>query len=213
MMIIRRTPVPRRDIDRASALDELDWYEALVRRKVRTWGRWLDTDHRRILTDNFDRLAPLRDSLQFRRDKEGYYIGQVDEEGLRHGYGVYTCDTIAPKRWVMQAGMWHEGRPSGAHTLYDASGPRGHHYLASVYYTGERRHEPGLVQFTISDDGYNGRPRRYRRYERFSLATMAVGLSMIFLLCFALTRKVMLCLVVCAVIAFLYVVGFSRRQI
>lgn len=213
MKMIRRTPVVRRDMDRASALEELDWYETLVRRKLRTWGRWLDLDHRRILTDNFDAITARRDSLQFLRDKEGYYIGEVDEEGLRHGYGVYTCDTIAPKRWVMQAGMWHEGRPAGAHTLYDASGPKGHHYLASVYYTGERRREPGTVQFSISDDGYNGRPRQYRRYERFSLATMAVGLAMIFLLSFVITRKAIFCLLICAAIAFLYIVGFSRRQI
>lgn len=199
-------------MDRASALEELDWYDTLVRRKLRTWGRWLDVDHKRILSDNFDAIASRRDSFQFIHDKEGYYIGEVDEEGLRHGYGVYTCDTIATKRWVMQAGLWYEGRPAGAHTLYDASGPKGHHYLASVYYTGERRNEPGMVQFTISDDGYNGRQHRYRRYERFSLATMAVGLAMIYLLCFVFTRKALLSLIVCAVIAFLYMVGASRRQ-
>lgn len=199
-------------MDRTSALEELDWYDALVRRKLRTWGRWLDTDHRRILTDNLDTIASRRDRLQFLQMKDGYYIGEVDEEGLRHGYGVFTCDTIGPKRWVMQAGLWHEGRPAGPHTLYDASGPKGHHFLASVYYTGDRRHERGMVQFSISDGGYNGRPRKYRRYEKFSMATLAVGLSIIYMLCFFFTRRLAFGLYVCIVVALLYLIGSTRRQ-
>ena len=177
-MLKRNTP-RQQPSDLEAAIEEMEWYDALVRRKLRTWGRWLDRDHKRILTDNFDALSARREALQFLVDNEGYYIGEVDEEGLRHGFGVYTCNTIGPKRWVMQAGMWHEGRPTGPHTLYDASGPSGQHFLASVYYTGERRHERGLVQFSISDDGYNGRPRKYRRYERFSVATLAVGLAIV----------------------------------
>ena len=191
-MLKRNTP-RQQPSDREAAIEEMEWYDALVRRKLRTWGRWLDRDHKRILTDNFDALAPRREALQFIVDDEGYYIGEVDEEGLRHGFGVYTCNTIGPKRWVMQAGMWHEGRPTGPHTLYDASGPSGQHFLASVYYTGERRHERGLVQFSISDDGYNGRPRKYRRYERFSMATLAVGLAIVYMICFFLTRRMSAC--------------------
>ena len=201
-MLKRNTP-RQQPSDREAAIEEMEWYDALVRRKLRTWGRWLDRDHKRILTDNFDALSARREALQFIVDDEGYYIGEVDEEGLRHGFGVYTCNTIGPKRWVMQAGMWHEGRPTGPHTLYDASGPSGQHFLASVYYTGERRHERGLVQFSISDDGYNGRPRKYRRYERFSMATLAVGLAIVYMICFFLTRRMSLSLMVCAV-AFLY---------
>lgn len=199
-------------MDRDSALKELEWYDALVRRKLRTWGRWLDADHRTILTDNFDAIAARRETLRFRSDKEGYYIGQTDEEGLRHGYGVYTCDTIGPKRWVMQAGMWHEDRPTGAHTLYDASGPQGQHFLASVYYTGERRHERGKVQFSLSEDGYDNRPRKYRRYEKFSLATLAVGLSIVYVFTIFLTRRPSVALFVCAVLAILYLIGSTRRQ-
>lgn len=210
-MLKRNTP-RQQPSDREAAIEEMEWYDALVRRKLRTWGRWLDSDHKRILTDNFDALAPRREALQFLVDNEGYYIGEVDEEGLRHGFGVYTCNTIGPKRWVMQAGMWHEGRPTGPHTLYDASGPSGQHFLASVYYTGERRHERGLVQFSISDDGYNGRPRKYRRYERFSMATLAVGLAIVYMICFFLTRRMSLSMMVCAVVAFLYLIGANRRQ-
>lgn len=210
-MLKRNTP-RQQPSDREAAIEEMEWYDALVRRKLRTWGRWLDHDHKRILTDNFDALAPRREALQFLVDNEGYYIGEVDEEGLRHGFGVYTCNTIGPKRWVMQAGMWHEGRPTGPHTLYDASGPSGQHFLASVYYTGERRHERGLVQFSISDDGYNGRPRKYRRYERFSVATLAVGLAIVYMICFFFTRRMSLSMMVCAVVAFLYLIGANRRQ-
>lgn len=210
-MLKRNTP-RQQPSDREAAIEEMEWYDALVRRKLRTWGRWLDCDHKRILTDNFDALSARREALQFIVDDEGYYIGEVDEEGLRHGFGVYTCNTIGPKRWVMQAGMWHEGRPTGPHTLYDASGPSGQHFLASVYYTGERRHERGLVQFSISDDGYNGRPRKYRRYERFSMATLAVGLAIVYMICFFLTRRMSLSLMVCAVVAFLYLIGANRRQ-
>lgn len=210
-MLKRNTP-RQQPSDREAAIEEMEWYDALVRRKLRTWGRWLDRDHKRILTDNFDALSARREALQFLVDNEGYYIGEVDEEGLRHGFGVYTCNTIGPKRWVMQAGMWHEGRPTGPHTLYDASGPSGQHFLASVYYTGERRHERGLVQFSISDDGYNGRPRKYRRYERFSMATLAVGLAIVYMICFFLTRRMSLSMMVCAIVAFLYLIGANRRQ-
>lgn len=210
-MLKRDTP-RQQPSDREAAIEEMEWYDALVRRKLRTWGRWLDRYHKRILTDNFDALSARREALQFLVDNEGYYIGEVDEEGLRHGFGVYTCNTIGPKRWVMQAGMWHEGRPTGPHTLYDASGPSGQHFLASVYYTGERRHERGLVQFSISDDGYNGSPRKYRRYERFSMATLAVGLAIVYMICFFLTRRMSLSLMVCAVVAFLYLIGANRRQ-
>lgn len=212
-MTTRPDNTPRRQkMDRAAALAELEWYDTLVRRKLRTWGRWLDIDHKRILTDNFDAIAARRGTLQFRAEKDGYYIGEVDEEGLRHGYGVYTFDDMGPKRWVMQAGQWHEGRPTGAHTLYDASGPRGHRYLASVYYTGERRHEQGLVQFSISNDGYNGRQHKYRRYERFSMATLIVGLAIVYMITFFLTRKASFGIFVCVVIAFLYLIGSTRRQ-
>ena len=52
-MLKRNTP-RQQPSDREAAIEEMEWYDALVRRKLRTWGRWLDRDHKRILTDNFD---------------------------------------------------------------------------------------------------------------------------------------------------------------
>ena len=46
-------------------------------------------DFKELLLANIDEVAEHKESLTFKEYKDGYYIGQVDEEGLRHGYGIY----------------------------------------------------------------------------------------------------------------------------
>lgn len=197
-------------MDRAGAIAEIEWYRNLLDRRLRDWGRHLKREARERLMSKIERVQACED-LQFKLYDEGYYIGQLDEDGLRHGYGIYTRTTDKRDRWTMQAGEWVEERPTGSHTLYEADCPDELHYVASLYFRGRRR-ERGIVQITISSRGVDLENRKYRRWERFSLSTMAVGGLMIYIFLLALTRNAKIGLFVVAGVFIFYLLGFVRGR-
>lgn len=197
-------------MNRATAIEEISWYRNLVARRLRDWGRELRPNVRDILLGNIDDVAACSD-LQFKELEEGYYIGQLDEEGLRHGYGIYTRTTDKRDRWTMQAGLWQEERPTGSHTIYETDCPDEHHYIASVYFRGRRR-EKGTVEITISGRGIDLKPRTFRRWEGFSLSTIAVGGLAIYIFLLATIRNAKLSLLIVAVILIFYVIGALRGR-
>ncbi|MBE6205367.1 MAG: hypothetical protein Q4F42_03040 [Rikenellaceae bacterium] len=197
-------------MDRAGAIAEIEWYRNLLDRRLRDWGRHLKREARERLMSKIERVQACED-LQFKQYDEGYYIGQLDEDGLRHGYGIYTRTTDKRDRWTMQAGEWVEERPTGSHTLYEADCPDELHYVASLYFRGRRR-ERGIVQITISSRGVDLENRKYRRWERFSLSTMAVGGLMIYIFLLALTRNAKIGLFVVAGVFIFYLLGFVRGR-
>ncbi|MBQ1953744.1 MAG: hypothetical protein II361_04815, partial [Alistipes sp.] len=174
------------------------------------WGRHLKREARERLLSKIERVQEC-DNLQFKQYDEGYYIGQLDEDGLRHGYGIYTRTTDKRDRWTMQAGEWIEERPTGSHTLYEADCPDELHYVASLYFRGRRR-ERGIVQITISSRGIDLENRKYRRWERFSLSTMVVGGLMIYIFLLAVTRNAKIGLFVVAGVFIFYLLGFVRGR-
>ena len=197
-------------MDRAGAIAEIEWYRNLLDRRLRDWGRHLKREARERLLSKIERVQEC-DNLQFKQYDEGYYIGQLDEDGLRHGYGIYTRTTGKRDRWTMQAGEWIEERPTGSHTLYEADCPDELHYVASLYFRGRRR-ERGIVQITISSRGVDLENRKYRRWERFSLSTMVVGGLMIYIFLLALTRNAKIGLFVVAGVFIFYLLGFVRGR-
>lgn len=197
-------------MDRAGAIAEIEWYRNLLDRRLRDWGRHLKREARERLMSKIERVQACED-LQFKQYDEGYYIGQLDEDGLRHGYGIYTRTTDKRDRWTMQAGEWVEERPTGSHTLYEADCPDELHYVASLYFRGRRR-ERGIVQITISSRGVDLENRKYRRWERFSLSTMAVGGLMIYIFLLAVTRNAKIGLFVVAGVFIFYLLGFVRGR-
>ena len=197
-------------MDRAGAIAEIEWYRNLLDRRLRDWGRHLKREARERLLSKIERVQEC-DNLQFKQYEEGYYIGQLDEDGLRHGYGIYTRTTDKRDRWTMQAGEWIEERPTGSHTLYEADCPDELHYVASLYFRGRRR-ERGIVQITISSRGIDLENRKYRRWERFSLSTMAVGGLMIYIFLLAVTRNAKIGLFVVAGVFIFYLLGFVRGR-
>lgn len=197
-------------MNRATAIEEISWYRNLVARRLRDWGRELRPNVRDLLLSNIDDVAACSD-LQFKELEEGYYIGQLDEDGLRHGYGIYTRTTDKRDRWTMQAGLWQEERPTGSHTIYEADCPDEHHYIASVYYRGRRR-EKGTVEITISNRGIDLKPRTFRRWEGFSLSTIAVGGLAIYIFLLATIRNAKLSLLIVGVILIFYVIGALRGR-
>lgn len=197
-------------MDRAGAIAEIEWYRNLLDRRLRDWGRHLKREARERLMSKIERVQACED-LQFKQYDEGYYIGQLDEDGLRHGYGIYTRTTDKRDRWTMQAGEWVEERPTGSHTLYEADCPDELHYIASLYFRGRKR-ERGIVQITISSRGVDLENRKYRRWERFSLSTMAVGGLMIYIFLLALTRNAKIGLFVVAGVFIFYLLGFVRGR-
>lgn len=197
-------------MDRAGAIAEIEWYRNLLDRRLRDWGRHLKREARERLMSKIERVQACED-LQFKQYDEGYYIGQLDEDGLRHGYGIYTRTTDKRDRWTMQAGEWVEERPMGSHTLYEADCPDELHYIASLYFRGRRR-ERGIVQITISSRGVDLENRKYRRWERFSLSTMVVGGLMIYIFLLALTRNAKIGLFVVAGVFIFYLLGFVRGR-
>lgn len=199
-------------MDRDKAIAEIDWYADLVERKIRRWGRDLMPEYRERLRGNIADVAERRDLLRFVQYADGYYIGEVDEEGLRQGYGIHTRTTADRNRWVMQAGFWQQDRPMGSHTLYDSDAPEGKHCLASVRYSGSRRRERGRIEYSLSADGFSIARRKYRRYEGFSASTMLVGLSLIYVLLLVVTRNSRIGLVCTGVVALLYLVGSLREK-
>ncbi|MBQ5718972.1 MAG: hypothetical protein IIV65_00300 [Alistipes sp.] len=197
-------------MDRAGAIAEIEWYRNLLDRRLRDWGRHLKREARERLLSKIERVQEC-DNLQFKQYDEGYYIGQLDEDGLRHGYGIYTRTTDKRDRWTMQAGEWIEERPTGSHTLYEADCPDELHYVASLYFRGRRR-ERGIVQITISSRGIDLENRKYRRWERFSLSTMVVGGLMIYIFLLAVTRNAKIGLFVVAGVFIFYLLGFVRGR-
>lgn len=197
-------------MDRAGAIAEIEWYRNLLDRRLRDWGRHLKREARERLLSKIERVQEC-DNLQFKQYDEGYYIGQLDEDGLRHGYGIYTRTTGKRDRWTMQAGEWIEERPTGSHTLYEADCPDDLHYVASLYFRGRRR-ERGIVQITISSRGIDLENRKYRRWERFSLSTMVVGGLMIYIFLLAVTRNAKIGLFVVAGVFIFYLLGFVRGR-
>lgn len=197
-------------MDRAGAIAEIEWYRNLLDRRLRDWGRHLKREARERLLSKIERVQEC-DNLQFKQYDEGYYIGQLDEDGLRHGYGIYTRTTDKRDRWTMQAGEWVEERPTGSHTLYEADCPDDLHYVASLYFRGRRR-ERGIVQITISSRGVDLENRKYRRWERFSLSTMVVGGLMIYIFLLAVTRNAKIGLFVVAGVFIFYLLGFVRGR-
>lgn len=197
-------------MDRAGAIAEIEWYRNLLDRRLRDWGRHLKREARERLLSKIERVQEC-DNLQFKQYDEGYYIGQLDEDGLRHGYGIYTRTTDKRDRWTMQAGEWIEERPTGSHTLYEADCPDDLHYVASLYFRGRRR-ERGIVQITISSRGVDLENRKYRRWERFSLSTMVVGGLMIYIFLLAVTRNAKIGLFVVAGVFIFYLLGFVRGR-
>lgn len=197
-------------MDRAGAIAEIEWYRNLLDRRLRDWGRHLKREARERLLSKIERVQEC-DNLQFKQYDEGYYIGQLDEDGLRHGYGIYTRTTDKRDRWTMQAGEWVEERPTGSHTLYEADCPDDLHYVASLYFRGRRR-ERGIVQITISSRGIDLENRKYRRWERFSLSTMVVGGLMIYIFLLAVTRNAKIGLFVVAGVFVFYLLGFVRGR-
>jgi hypothetical protein len=197
-------------MDRAGAIAEIEWYRNLLDRRLRDWGRHLKREARERLMSKIERVQACED-LQFKQYDEGYYIGQLDEDGLRHGYGIYTRTTDKRDRWTMQAGEWVEERPTGSHTLYEADCPDELHYVASLYFRGRRR-ERGIVQITISSRGVDLENRKYCRWERFSLSTMVVGLSIIYLLLMVIVRNARVAIFIIAIIGLLYAFGCMRSR-
>ncbi len=194
------------------AIQEVEWYHSLVKKKIRQWGWELNTSARDLLLSNMEEISERRDRLKFKALKDGYYIGELDEDGLRNGYGITTLTTKNPNRWVMQAGEWHEERPQGWHTLYDSDCPESKHFLALVKFSGERRREAGEIEFSIADYGSNFTRRKYRRYTGFSWSTLVVGLMVVFMILFFLTRRIRLSLLGCAIVAILYTIGALREK-
>ena len=199
-------------MDRNTAIREIEWYRNLVRGKIREWGLELNQDARTLLMDNMNEVAERKEKLQFKQLKNGYYIGELDAEGLRNGYGITTHTTKDPDRWVMQAGQWCEERPKGWHTLYDSDCPDSKHFLALLTFNGLRKRASGTVHFSIAEYGSNFTPRKYRRYTGFSWTTLVVGSMIMFVIFFFLTRRIRFSLMGCAVVAVLYTIGSLRER-
>ena len=199
-------------MDREAAIAEVDWYRNLVRRRIERWGVMLPPKARAMLTENMDEVAARKSSLQFKAEKEGYYIGEVDEEGLRHGYGIYTRTTDKSDRWTMHAGEWVEERPYGIHTLYESDCPEEHRYLAAIHFKGRRRSERGTIGITLSERGIDTRIRKYRRWEGFSLSTLIFGAIFIYILSLVIIRNAKLALLVVGGVAIFYTIGALRGR-
>ncbi|MBO5464647.1 MAG: hypothetical protein J5989_04020 [Alistipes sp.] len=199
-------------MNRQAAIEEIEWYEQLVARKLRLWGKELKPSHKERLLGNMSDVLERKKLLQYKAYPDGYYAGELNDKEIPHGYGIRTYTTARRDRWVMHAGFWANGRPMGSHTLYDADCPNSRHYLAEITYRGERRKERGTIEYKLTESGIDGRRHKYRHYEGFSLSTMAVGLSFVYMLCFALIRNAKVGLFVTAIVAILYMIGNIRRK-
>ena len=181
-------------MNKTGAIAEVDWYRNLVARKLRDWGWDLRADFKELLLSNLDEVAERKEALSFKKYDEGYYIGQVDEEGLRHGYGIYTRTGVNRDRWMMHAGEWVEERPVGIH------------------FKGNRRHERGLVGVKISERGVDTQPRKYRKWEGFSWSTVIVGGIFVYIATLVLIRNAKICLIVMGAVLALYILGCIRGR-
>lgn len=195
---------------REQAIKEIEWYQRLVEKRLTDWGKGISPEWQERLTGNLRDVAERRGLLELKEYGDGYYIGELDEDGLRQGYGIYTRTPKSGKGWIMQAGFWHENQPMGSHTLYDADAPAKSRMLASVYFSGERKNERGKIEYSISPRGIDSRERKFRQWEGFSLSTMVIGLGLIYLVLMLLVRNARIAIFIIAIIGLLYSFGSLR---
>ena len=100
----------------------------------------------------------------------------------------------------------------GIHTLYDADCPEKHHYLAAVHFKGNRRRERGLIGLKLSERGVDTQPRKYRKWEGFSLSTLVYGAIFVYILTLVFIRNAKICLIVMGAVIILYILGCLRGR-
>lgn len=195
---------------RDKAIEEIDWYQQLIDRRIAQWGKGIAQEWRERLAGNLCDVAERKSQLQLKEYDEGYYIGELDADGRRQGYGIYTRTPRNSKGWIMQAGFWNEDAPMGSHTLYDADAPASRRMLASVNFSGKSKKERGKIEFSISPRGIDSRERKFRQWEGFSLSTMVVGLGLTYLLLMVTLHNARIAIFAVAIVGLLYAFGSLR---
>lgn len=195
---------------REEAIKEIGWYQQLVEKRLNGWGKGISPEWQERLIGNLHDVAERTTQLELKEYDDGYYIGELDKDGLRQGYGIFTRTTKKSKGWVMQAGFWHEDTPMGSHTFYDADAPSKSRMLASVYFKGGRKNERGKIEYSISPRGIDSRERKFRQWEGFSLSTMVIGLGLIYLVLMLTIRNARIVIFIVAIIGLLYSFGSLR---
>ena len=196
---------------REEAIKEIGWYRQLIEKRITLWGKGLSVEWRDRLVGNISDVAQRESLLELKEYDNGYYIGELNAKGQREGYGIYTLTN--GKGWIVQAGFWQKDAPMGSHTIYDTAAPAAKRILASVHFSGRSKKERGKVELSISPRGIDSRERKFRQWEGFSLSTMVVGLSIIYLLLMVIVRNARVAIFIIAIIGLLYAFGcmHSRR--
>lgn len=195
---------------REEAIKEIDWYRQLIEKRITLWGKGLSVEWRDRLVGNISDVAQRESLLELKEYDNGYYIGELNAKGQREGYGIYTLTN--GKGWIMQAGFWQKDAPMGSHTIYDAAAPAAKRMLASVHFSGRSKKERGKIELSISPRGIDSRERKFRQWEGFSLSTMVVGLSIIYLLLMVIVRNARVAIFIIAIIGLLYAFGCMRNR-
>lgn len=195
---------------REEAIKEIGWYRQLIEKRITLWGKGLSVEWRDRLVGNISDVAQRESLLELKEYDNGYYIGELNAKGQREGYGIYTLTN--GKGWIMQAGFWQKDAPMGSHTIYDAAAPAAKRMLASVHFSGRSKKERGKIELSISPRGIDSRERKFRQWEGFSLSTMVVGLSIIYLLLMVIVRNARVAIFIIAIIGLLYTFGCMRSR-
>jgi hypothetical protein len=195
---------------REEAIKEIGWYRQLIEKRITLWGKGLSVEWSDRLVGNISDVAQRESLLELKEYDNGYYIGELNAKGQREGYGIYTLTN--GKGWIMQAGFWQKDAPMGSHTIYDAAAPAAKRMLASVHFSGRRKKERGKIELSISPRGIDSRERKFRQWEGFSLSTMVVGLSIIYLLLMVIVRNARVAIFIIALIGLLYAFGCMRGR-
>lgn len=195
---------------REEAIKEIGWYRQLIEKRITLWGKGLSMEWRDRLVGNISDVAQRESLLELKEYDNGYYIGELNAKGQREGYGIYTLTN--GKGWIMQAGFWQKDAPMGSHTIYDAAAPAAKRMLASVHFSGRSKKERGKIELSISPRGIDSRERKFRQWEGFSLSTMVIGLSIIYLLQMVIVRNARVAIFIIAIIGLLYAFGCMRSR-
>ena len=195
---------------REEAIKEIGWYRQLIEKRITLWGKGLSVEWRDRLVGNISDVAQRESLLELKEYDNGYYIGELNAKGQREGYGIYTLTN--GKGWIMQAGFWQKDAPMGSHTIYDAAAPAAKRILASVHFSGRSKKERGKIELSISPRGIDSRERKFQQWEGFSLSTMVVGLSIIYLLLMVIVRNARVAIFIIAIIGLLYAFGCMRGR-
>lgn len=117
------------------------------------WGACCRVDHnyKQIVKQPYIRLMEIEDRLKVQCYSNGYYIGEVNSQNRRNGWGMYVWrQSENDPDFTIFAGYWQNNEKSGLGSYFYCEGEETDWYVACQEYSGQRN---PVTKFRLSYRG------------------------------------------------------------